>query len=105
MVMDEKVKRIANLSCCLLELFYKHNVTVYVEVDDDNQLIIRTSKEDDFRYVRIYLNDATPTLIKGIKRVREYKFQDLLKEFENDEELRYEVDDNGVYFTRKAFTR
>ncbi len=102
--MDEKVRRIANLSCCLLELFYKHNVTVYVEVDD-NQPIIRTSKEDDFGYVRIYVNDATPTLIKGIKKVREYKFQDLLKEFEDDEELRYEVDDSGVYFIRKAFAR
>lgn len=105
MVMDEKVKRIANLSCYLLELFYKHNVTIYVEVDDNNQPIIRTSKEDDFRYVRIYVNDSTPTLIKGIKKVREYKFQDLLKEFEDDEELRYEVDDSGVYFIRKAFAR
>lgn len=76
--MQEVVKHLAGLQDCYLQLLYKHNEIVYVILDDSNHPLIRLFEKDNCRYVTIYQNRETLTLIKGVKNVSEYHFRDLL---------------------------
>lgn len=102
---DEKVKVITHLAYDVLDLYYQYNHIVYVEVDESDNPVIYYQYQEKCKYVSLFSNEARPTLILGIKKVKEYRFLDLLNELKNVDDLRYEVDTSRMYFVREAFDK
>ena len=101
--MTDTVKHIAGLQDWLFHLLYEHNEIVYVILDDNNHPLIRLFEKDNCRYVTIYQNRETLTLIKGVKNVGEYRFRALLNWLDKD--IRIEALDSGVYQIRNTIER
>ena len=103
--MNELVKTIALTSSWILDLLFKHNEMIYVEVDENDHPVIKSDERDHYRYVSIYQNDGRPTLILHIMKVKTYKFKDLLKELETEPDVFYEVDNCGIRAVRSGFDK
>lgn len=103
--MEEYIKVIAGLQDWLLHLLYKDNEIIYVALDENNHPLIKKYEKENIRYVTIYPNEGTLKLIKGISKVKSYKFKELLDELKSEQDIRFEILDSNIYEIRNAFKR